>query len=339
VLGPFDVGLWTLQGRDAPPADRPRRTRGRAAPAAPATATPHPAREAREAREDGDRGERDDCDDRDLAAVGAATDEGDARGATRSEQTRGDRVRTAIRGVAQTFITLGVVLLLFAAYEVWFTGIVNGRTQDRLKDRLEQQWEDGEDPVVAAKRPTRPGAKVRSIPLGDGFALIYIPAFGKDYVYTVVEGTDPAELDEGPGHYVDSALPGEVGNFAVAGHRVGKGSPFLNLDKLRAGSPIVIRTKKYWYTYRVLGAAGSDDPTRAGPLGIPGMQIVSPAEVSVVAPVPSREGAKPSRRLLTLTTCHPKFSARQRLVVHALLDGAPRPTDRGLPPALAGGGG
>ena len=240
--------------------------------------------------------------------------------------------------MAQICITLGLVLLLFSVYEVWFTGLMNGRTQDRLKNALEKEWEGvGDDPVVAAQRPARPGAKVRSIPLGDGFALIYIPAFGTDYVYTIVEGTDPAELDEGPGHYPDSALPGQVGNFALAGHRVGKGSPFLNLDKLRTGAPIVIRTKNYWYTYRVLGDERTKDPKVPGPLGIPGMQIVAPTDVGVIDPLPGRAGVEPTQRLLTLTTCHPKFSARQRLVIHAQLEGSPRPTSAGLPPALAAG--
>ena len=155
VLGPFDIGLWTLQGREAGPA--PEGVRGRAA-ARPGHAP--------------DRADRN--DDRAGNAEPAPAD--------RRQPTRGDRIRTGVRGIAQTFITLGLVLLLFSAYEVWFTGILNGRTQDRLRTELEQQWERGDDPVIAARKPARPGAKVRSIPLGDGFALIYIPTFGKDYV-------------------------------------------------------------------------------------------------------------------------------------------------------------
>ena len=74
-------------------------------------------------------------------------------------------------------------------------------------------------------------------------------------------------------------------------------------------------------------------------LGIPGREIVDPSNVGVIAPVPDKPGASPTRKLLTLTTCHPKFSARQRLVIHAQLEGAPRPTSKGVPPALATGGG
>ena len=275
-----------------------------------------------------------------LAAAGGGTGRnGGTRTTTPDEPGRGDSVRTVIRGVAQVLITLGLVLLLFAVYEVWFTGVLADRAQDQLKTELDQQWETGDDPVIAAQQPAKPGTKVRSIPLGEGFALIYMPDFGTDYVYTVLEGTGTAQLDKGPGHYPDSVLPGQVGNFAVAGHRVGKGSPFLNLDKLKAGSAIVIRTKTYWYTYRVLGDAASRNPRAVGPLGIPGMQVVDPREVGVVAPVPNRAGIKPTQRLLTFTTCHPKFSARQRLVIHAQLEGSPQPASKGPPPALAGGGG
>jgi sortase A len=277
-----------------------------------------------------------------AAAGGGNIRTGTGRGdrtSTPDEPTRGDRIRTGIRGVAELLITLGLVLLLFAAYEVWFTGVLADRAQDRLKTELDRQWETGDDPVIAAQQPAKPGAKVRSIPLGNGFALIYVPDFGTDYVFTVVEGTGTAELNEGPGHYADTVLPGQVGNFAVAGHRVGKGSPFLNLDKLKAGSAIVIRTKTYWYTYRVLGDTRSRNPRATGPLGIPGMRIVSPTEVGVIAPVPNRIGVKPTQRLLTFTTCHPKFSARQRLVIHAQLEGSPQPTSKGPPPALVTGGG
>jgi sortase A len=250
-------------------------------------------------------------------------------------RTLGDRIRTFLRGIGQAFLTLGLVLLLFAAYEVWFTDLVNHRTQDHLTTALQDQWaQGGDDPTVGT--PAEPGKKVRTIPLGDAFALIYIPDFGTDYVFSVVEGTGVNELNEGPGHYVDTPLPGAVGNVAIAGHRVGKGSPFLNLDKLAAGSAIVIRTKSYWYTYRVVGDKGGS-ADGVSPLGFPGREIVDPSDVGVIAPVPDKPGAKATRRLLTLTTCHPKFTARQRMVIHAQLDGAPFPASQGTPPSLTGG--
>jgi sortase A len=110
-------------------------------------------------------------------------------------------------------------------------------------------------------------------------------------------------------------MPGQQGNFAVAGHRVGRGSPFLEIDELRAGDPIVVETADSWYVYRVLGPAQG---------GVPGQQVVSPSDVSVIAPTPNGppEGS-PTGAYLTLTTCHPEYSARQRLIVHAVLEGGP----------------
>lgn len=247
----------------------------------------------------------------------------------------GDRIRTGIRGTGQTLITGGLVILLFVVYELWVTNIFNAQAQHKLHDKLEQQWSQGKDPLAAA--PGRPGEKIRNIPLGDGIAFIRIPAFGSDWVYTVVEGTGDAELNEGPGHYSSSVLPGDVGNFSIAGHRVGKGSPFLDLDKLRPGDNIVIETQGYWYTYRVLGDTASGDLTQGDPDGIPGREIVTPENVDVIAPVPNHPGRTANRKLITLTTCHPRFSAAQRLIIHGEQVGPPlKKGDGVLPPALKG---
>lgn len=198
--------------------------------------------------------------------------------------TIGDRIRTAIRGLGQTCITLGVVLLLFVAYELWFTDWVNEGQQRSVTNKLEKAWGAGDDPLVGQSRSGTD--HVRSIPLGTGIAIIRIPRLGLDYARTIVEGTNAADLDIGPGHYTDTALPGQVGNFAVAGHRVGKGSPFLDLDKLRPGDAIVIETKSYWYTYTVLGDPRTGSFTSDTIDGIPGQEIVDPSEVKVIAAVP-----------------------------------------------------
>ncbi len=237
-------------------------------------------------------------------------------------------VRTLVRGVGQTLVTLGVVVLLFIVYEVWVTDEINEGVQSELTQDLRQRWEAGEDPL----RP--PDGGPGQLPLGEGFAFIRIPSFGLDYVRVILEGTDEEKLTEGPGHYPDSALPGQVGNFAMAGHRVGKGSPFLNLDRLEPGDAIIIETSETWYVYRMLDESGAGDAD-----GIPGREIVDPGAIDVVDPVPGQSGAEPTRSLLTLTTCHPKFSAAQRMIIHAELDGAPLPRDDypDGPPALTGG--
>jgi sortase A len=245
------------------------------------------------------------------------------------EAPRPERWRVVVRSFGELFVTCGIILLLFVVYELYITDLLNKHEQTQLTHQLQQQW---------TRAPALPGGSTAhgSVAVGQAFAILHIPRLGADGERVIVEGTDQEQLAQGPGHYVGTAFPGEKGNLSLAGHRVGKGSPFLNLDKLTVGSPIVIRTKTYWFTYRVMGDAASKDPTRPGPAGIPGMEIVSPAEIGVIEPVPDQPGAKPVRRLLTLTTCHPKFSARQRLVIHAQLVGPPLPTSKGLPPALKG---
>ena len=263
-------------------------------------------------------------------AAGAAASRRAAAAVAAGERPRrrfGDRIRTFLRGIGQTFITLGLVLLLLAVYEVWFTDVMNHRTQKDLTTALQKQWDDGDDPTVGAV-PTRPGDKVRSIPLGDGFALIYIPDFGTDYVFTVIEGTGVDQLNKGPGHYVDTPLPGAVGNVAIAGHRVGKGSPFLNLDKLKAGAAIVVRTKSYWYTYRVVGEPGGERGRGLG-AGLPG-----PGDRRPVRRRGDRAGAGQAGREADPAAAHADHLPSQ--VHRPAADGHPRPAGRGAVPGRQG---
>jgi len=212
------------------------------------------------------------------------------------------------RGVGELLVTAGLVLLLFAFYEVYVTDLLNDRRQDQLAEQIEEQWD--------AAAPAAPGV---APPVGEPLAVLHVPRLGADWSRVVLEGTTEDQLSQGPGHYVGTALPGEPGNLALAGHRVGKGSPFLDADQLLPGDPIVVETADSWFVYRVLGDPASGDYA-ADPSGIPGQQIVRPDDVSVIAPTPG--GTEPTAAYLTLTTCHPKYSAQQRLIVHAVLDGA-----------------
>lgn len=234
----------------------------------------------------------------------------------------GDIVRFVLRGVGQTLITAGLVVLLFVVYEVYITNYFADRAQDKVHTELEHQWAQGKLPL-----PTGNLSKLD----GHGIANLYIPRFGKDYSKTIVEGTDEASLEKGPGHYSGTALPGQKGDFAIAGHRVGKGEPFLNLDKLKAGDPVVIETQTDWYVYCVIGAAtvaSECNPNAAGgelsrrdANGVPGREIVNPSQGEVVLPVPGKPNATGpfTTAYLTMTTCHPKFTANKRMVLHAVL--------------------
>lgn len=291
-----------------------------------------------------------------LAAVAAdqATRSPDSgRGATRAAtraaarpKTGGDRVRTVVRGIGQTFITLGVIVLLFVVYEVYITDIFSAAKQKEATAALDERWvqEDAveQTEVVTVTDPNQlvvdPASRTRSYEVldGEGFAKISIPAFGADYHLTIISGTNPEELVTGPGHYPDSQYPGEQGNFAMAGHRVSKGSPFNNLDQLNSCDAIIIETQTDWFVYRVLpmdneiegwdpaaraNCAGVEAPTGAYD-GIVGREITLPTDYAQVLPIPHVDSytvPADAQRLITLTTCHPQFSDAERMIIHGTL--------------------
>ena len=252
----------------------------------------------------------------DGAAASVATGPSRASRHHKAPMTAGDRVRFVLRGIGQTLITAGVVVLLFVVYEVYVTNYFAHQKQTKVHNALEDEWANGDDPLAL------PGGDQSGIPLGSGIANIYIPRFGRDFAFTIVQGTSDADLTKGPGHYVNTALPGDVGNFAVAGHRVGKGEPFLNLDHLRPGDAVIIETKTSWYVYRVLTEPPKTNIEQIHDgNGVPAREIVSPSDGNVLLPVPDQQGKKPTNkdRYITMTTCHPKFTANQRMIVHGLL--------------------
>jgi sortase A len=232
----------------------------------------------------------------------------------------GDKVRFVLRGIGQTLITAGLVVLLFVVYEVWITNIFAHEKQDKVHSAFDKQIVNGKDPLLPLPGTTNP-----VLPSGKGIANLYIPRLGSDYHFTIIEGdtipTD-AQLEQGPVHYKGTALPGQVGNFSVAGHRVGKGEPFLNLDQLRSSDAIIVQTGTYWYVYRVLGSPAGGNPQTdkiTNSDGVPGREIVVPSAGRVLLPVPNDPNKKPTQRLITLTTCTPKFTASHRMIIHAYL--------------------
>ncbi|WP_307867889.1 class E sortase [Umezawaea beigongshangensis] len=282
-----------------------------------------------------------DRDAQNLHGVADADDEydvGDEDAVAAREHPEDGIGRKAVRGIGELLITAGLVVLLFVVYEVYVTDLVSAGKQDDVTAALDDQW--GANTVDGAQRE----AKYELIE-GSAFAKIYIPVFGPDYKFSIVEGTTDADLEVGPGHYVGTALPGEPGNFAVAGHRVGKGSPFNDLDLLNSCDAVVVETQTGWFVYRVLPMEGEEqgwaegrgrsekcanvapmkDPAQPG--GGPyaqtvGQEIVSPKQGEVINPIPHYEGEVPVTQqasLLTLTTCHPRFSDKERLIIHATL--------------------
>lgn len=202
------------------------------------------------------------------------------------------RLGTAVRVSGELLVTLGLVILLFAGYEIWGKSAIVDAHQSDLGQQLEQVWGPTGDPTVAPSPSASPAPPAAGTPI----AGLYIPRLGKNWV--VVEGVSQKDIRYAPGHYPTTAMPGEVGNFAVAGHR--NRATFWRLDELRPGDAIVVETRDQWYVYHVTES-----------------RIVKPSQVEVVAPVPGDPEATPTKQMLTLTTCHPKFDNYQRLIVHA----------------------
>jgi len=278
------------------------------------------------------------------SAVDLDTSRGETDPARPRTRRRGDAGRTVIRGIGQTLITFGLVCLLFVVYELWVTDLFTAREQSHLSQEIHQQWKDAPTVEPAPAAPGQSAAPFTpaaiEVSVGQPFAVLHIPrlAGGDGYSRVVVEGVSQTQLAQGPGHYIGTAMPGEQGNASFAGHRVGRGSPFLDLDKLRPGDPIIVETADAWFTYRVLGDPATGSFT-GDPSGIPGQEIVLPTQVSVISPTPDGPAGGPATgAYLTLTTCHPKFSAHQRLIIHARLDGAPlsKAAAPNGPAALAG---
>ena len=203
--------------------------------------------------------------------------------------------------VGRIVLVAGILILLFIPYLLWGTGLITAHNQSVLTQQFrEAQKKSNSHPATSIAAPahdaTPPAPKVAPTtaapPVGTAVGTIQIPKI--DLSMTVVEGTDEAQLAMGPGHYPTTPLPGEAGNAAIAGHRTTYLHPFYSLDALSSGDLIYVTTLQGTFLYSVTKS-----------------QVVLPTDVAVVAPTPTPQ--------LTLTTCNPRYSASQRLVVSANL--------------------
>ena len=202
------------------------------------------------------------------------------------------------------FTVLGVVLLVlglsclgYVGYQYVGTNVVADRAFDSGSEGLRQRWQSASPTPSASASPSPEEAG----PLpGRATALLRIPAFGADYEIPVLEGTDLDILQEGVGHYPGTAEAGQVGNFALAGHRVTHGQPFRRLLELEPGDQVVVETVSAIYTYVMDRAPGS-------------LTVVDTA-TWVLDPVPGEPAAEPTKALITLTTCQDLVRSADRSV-------------------------
>jgi len=229
--------------------------------------------------------------------------------------------------VGRTSITAGVLILLFVVYQLWGTGIREAQSQERLRDDFEALLE-GSGAGPAPTTTTTPGSTSSSSPTtttrpetappiepvaeGEAVARIQIPKIGVDK--TVVEGVSLPDLKKGPGHFPETPLPGQEGNAAIAGHRTTYGAPFGRIDEIGPGDEVIVQTVQGEFRYVFSEQL-----------------IVAPTQVEVL------EDKGDNR--LTLIACHPKYSARQRIVVvlqlapdQEPLPRPPRAVEAGAPP-------
>lgn len=228
-----------------------------------------------------------------------------SHGAPAVAVSRRSKRKRILSGVGEALTTLGVLGLLFLVWELWWTGLGADREREQAVQELHSAVETVEE-IDTAERAAN----------GDVMAVVYAPRLGEDWRAPVKSGVEAESLDRaGLGHYESTELPGEPGNFALAGHRQTYGNILWNQDAFVPGDPIHVQTADGWYTYEVTET-----------------YVVEPTESAVLAPVPGSPGEDPGdASVLTLTTCHPPYTTRERMITHAEL--VDRTTLDGAPPA------
>jgi sortase A len=227
--------------------------------------------------------------------------------------------------LGELLITVGVVVLLYVAWQMWIGDVIYAAEKNQAGSELSEQWERQYEPDVAAAEPT-PEASADTVAVepvilpqpadAQEFGVMRIPRFGADYAMPIAGGVTRARtLDPiGIGHYPDAAMPGEVGNFALAAHRTTFGKPFNRIADLRVGDPIVVETPDGWYTYRFRT-----------------LEYVEPSAVDVLLDVPRKPDVPAGERYITLTSCSPMYAMTERIVAYGLFESF-TPRSAGSPP-------
>ncbi len=225
----------------------------------------------------------------------------------------------ALGFIGRAFIIVGLFILGFVAFQLWGTSLEESRNQAELTDQLATDVRSSADvsdgdagalaDALAESLAQQDPATAPATPApaeGEPVGVIQIPKIGLERV--IVQGVSKADLKKGPGHYPGTPLPGQAGNSGIAGHRTTYGAPFNRIDELVPGDDITITTAQGRFVYKVIKAPDSD----AAPY------VVKPTDVSVL-------DDKGDNRI-TLTACHPEYSAKQRIIVNAVLSEEPAPT-------------
>lgn len=208
------------------------------------------------------------------------------------------RWAAAVSVTGELAITAGVLLVLFLVWKLWWNDGIIAAAQTKAADQHSSQWAGL--PVGAQRPSVTPIVRPEPHQLGTVIGVLHIPRFGAHYARTIAEGTTDAELSTftlGVGHYPGTQMPGQVGNFAVAGHRSAYGGAMHLMQDLTPGDRIIVETRDGWYTYR-----------------FESRRTVLPTAIGAIDAVPWKPHAVPTERLITLTTCTPLYSTALRYV-------------------------
>ncbi|MFE6996383.1 class E sortase [Microbacterium sp. NPDC057659] len=228
--------------------------------------------------------------------------------------------------LGELLLTAGALVLLFVVWQLWVGDIIIGAQNNAKGAALSQQWEAMPPPEPPAPTKAPDGTTAVALPAtpphpadAEIFANMHIPRFGDDYDVNMAGGTSRARtLDKiGIGLYTESKMPGEVGNFALAGHRTTWGKPFNKLDKLKLNDAIVVETRDGWYTYRFRT-----------------LEYVKPTQTDVLLDVPQMPDLSTGERYITMTACSPLYSLAERIVAYGVFEGF-QPRADGPPASLA----
>jgi sortase A len=232
----------------------------------------------------------------------------------------------AVQVAGELLITLGVIAVLFVAWQLWWTNVEADAAQGAAVKQFVQEHQVAIPTEPAAAAPADPAAPVdlAAMPVGtapahgQAIGVIYIPRFGAEYSRPIIEGTSRDVIDTlGLGRYAGTAMPGAVGNFVMAGHRQTHGAVLDNIHMLVPGDKIYVQTADGFYTYVFRN-----------------QEIVLPDRTDVTAPVPTQPGVAPEQRLLTLTSCNPRFGSEERIIAYSAFD-TWQPLSAGPPAAIA----
>ncbi len=234
------------------------------------------------------------------------------------------RRRVSFLGVVgELLVTLGVLVLLYVAWQLWIGDMIYGAERTAAGQERTAAWAEDyvSEPMAAPPEAVAEPVMLAEPADAEVFGVMRIPRFGPDYFYDIAGGvTRERTLDPiGIGHYPGTAMPGQQGNFALAAHRTTWGKPFHRIADLRVGDAIVVETEAGWYTYRFRT-----------------LEYVTPDQVDALAPVPQVPTAPANGAYITLTSCSPMYSLAERIVAYGVFEGF-TPRSAGPPAALTEG--